>query len=131
MGRWWLYRVWGFVIVLAILAGTGSTAIAQAKKSATRKVKSSTPSLSSQIAEQKRQIVEANSGGLAWFDYDGDGDPDLYLVNAGRRLRSTPPPADEATSGALFRNDGGRFTEVTRSAGLVDWRWGVGAAGRD
>ena len=80
----------------------------------------------------KRQIYEANSGGVAWLDYDGDGRLDLYLVNGGRRLTATPPPAGEATSGALFRNDGeGGFLEVTAAAGLVDWRWGMGAAVAD
>ncbi len=40
---------------------------------------------------------------LAWTDYDNDGDPDLLV--SGRRL---------------FRNDLGRFTEVTDQAGIGD-----------
>ena len=80
----------------------------------------------------KRMIYESNSAGLAWLDFDGDGLQDLYLVNSGHRLRSTPPPPDERTSGALFRNEGGgRFRDVTREAGLEDWRWGMGAAVAD
>ncbi len=44
----------------------------------------------------------------AWADYDGDGDPDLLLGFA-------PGPASVLK---LYRNDGGRFTDVTAAAGL-------------
>ncbi|MFQ5719460.1 MAG: CRTAC1 family protein [Acidobacteriota bacterium] len=77
----------------------------------------------------KRAIYESNAAGCAWLDADGDGRMDLYLVNSGHRLRTTPPPEDERTSGALFHNDGdGTFSDVTAAAGLTDWRWGMGAA---
>jgi hypothetical protein len=77
----------------------------------------------------KRQIYEANSGGVAWLDYNGDGLLDLYLVNGGRNLTAVAPPPEQSTTGALFRNEGnGRFMEVTVEAGLTDRRWGMGAA---
>lgn len=44
-------------------------------------------------------------GGAAVTDVDGDGDHDVLLTSAG--------PAS-----GLWRNDGGRFTEVTRRSGL-------------
>jgi hypothetical protein len=44
--------------------------------------------------------------GAAWGDYDGDGDPDLFLTNAG---------PDQ-----LYRNNGdGTFTDVTAQAGVA------------
>jgi hypothetical protein len=43
----------------------------------------------------------------AWGDFDGDGDPDLFLGYAG-----------SAPVTALYRNDGGRFTEVAAEVGL-------------
>ncbi len=47
-------------------------------------------------------------GGLAWLDYDGDGDLDMISTNGA------------GVSSGLFRNDGdGVFTDVTESAGLV------------
>ncbi len=52
---------------------------------------------------------------LAWGDYDGDGDPDLYLAIQGPNR--------------LLRNDGAdQFTDVTHIAGIGDVGWGVGTA---
>ncbi len=48
---------------------------------------------------------------LAVGDYDGDGDPDLYLG------RSTGD--DAQTAGVLFRNDQGHFAPTSSKAGLV------------
>ena len=57
--------------------------------------------------------------GVAAGDYDNDGDPDLYLTNYGPNR--------------LYRNDGGRFTDVTHDAGagLDDPRWSTSAAFSD
>jgi hypothetical protein len=52
---------------------------------------------------------------LAWGDYDGDGDEDLYLTVDGPNR--------------LFRNEGGgRFTDVTEEAGVGNSGFGVGTA---
>lgn len=51
---------------------------------------------------------------FAWIDYDGDGDLDLFV---GFRDRAD----------MLFRNDGGRFTDVAAQLGLADPRKTVGA----
>src|SRR5262245_27454084 len=79
------------------------------------------------------QLPEDMGSGLAWGDYDGDGDPDLFLVNEDGPL---PLPAAEAerspARSALYRNDGGgRFTDVTEAAGLVFHGCGMGAAWGD
>ena len=47
-------------------------------------------------------------GGTAG-DYDGDGDADLYLTTVSNNV--------------LFRNDGGRFRDVTREAGVGGGQW--------
>jgi hypothetical protein len=53
--------------------------------------------------------------GAAAADYDGDGDTDLFVTAVG--------PC------ALYRNDGGRFTEVAKEAGVAGEPWtdGTGA----
>ena len=69
-------------------------------------------------------ILETTGSGAAFFDYDGDADLDLFLVN-GSRLGYD---ASQSLSNALFRNEGGgRFREVTGPAGLESYGWGQGA----
>jgi hypothetical protein len=71
-------------------------------------------------------IPETMGSGLAFFDYDNDGDPDLYLVNS----TYWPDKAEgRRTSGRLYRNDdGARFTDVTVEAGLEHNLYGMGVA---
>ncbi len=69
-------------------------------------------------------ILETTGTGAAFFDYDGDADLDLFLVNGSR----IGYDASQSLSNALFRNGGdGRFTEVTGPAGLESYGWGQGA----
>ncbi len=46
--------------------------------------------------------------GVVWFDYDVDGDLDLFVSN------------QNGDQDALFRNDGGTFTDVAAALGM-DW----------
>lgn len=77
----------------------------------------------------QRYIVENLCSGLALFDYDGDGDEDIYFLN-GAPLKGTKvskPPTD-----ALYRNDGKfKFTDVTKQAGVGDTGFGLGVAAAD
>jgi hypothetical protein len=75
----------------------------------------------------KDYILETPSGGVAIFDYDGDGLPDIYLLNgstmAAMQGKEKPPRA------ALFRNLGNmKFEDVTDKAGVANERWGFGVA---
>lgn len=54
----------------------------------------------------------------AWQDYDGDGDPDLYVANDFGRNN-------------LYRNDSGTFTDVAATAGVEDIGPGMSAAWGD
>jgi hypothetical protein len=78
----------------------------------------------------KDYILEAKGGGVAVTDFDGDGWPDVYLVNGATfealRGREEFPPA------ALFRNNrDGTFTNVTAAAGVANLGWGQGACTGD
>ncbi len=74
----------------------------------------------------QRYIVETVSAGLALFDYDQDGDVDLYFLNGaplrGSRFKVAP-------TNRLYRNDGDfRFTDVTAQAGVGNRGYGLGVA---
>jgi Flp pilus assembly protein TadD len=71
--------------------------------------------------------------GLAWGDYDGDDDPDLFLVNAaGPLTANNDEPSASTARAALYRNEGnGSFTDVTTDAGLDIAGLGMGAAWGD
>ena len=75
----------------------------------------------------KDYIFETTSGGVAIFDYDGDGRPDIYLVNGSTTaaLRGK----EKAPRAALYRNLGNwKFEDVTDKAGVANERWGFSVA---
>jgi enediyne biosynthesis protein E4 len=74
--------------------------------------------------ETKKYIIETTGTGVAIFDYDNDGWPDIFLVN-GTRLEGIPK--GDAPSNHLYRNNhDGTFTDVTAQAGLTASGWGQG-----
>ncbi|HEY6243733.1 MAG TPA: CRTAC1 family protein [Pyrinomonadaceae bacterium] len=92
----------------------------------------------------KFYLPEITGSGAALFDFDNDGDLDVFLVQ-GNLLESKTKPADtlfpwrgsQPPRGRLFRNDltinkdGSRrllFTDVTESSGIVANGYGMGVA---
>ncbi len=78
----------------------------------------------------EKHMVETMAGGLAVFDYDGDGLPDIFFTNGARlpALRKESP----ADWNRLFRNTGGlRFTDVTEHTGVRGDGYATGAAAGD
>ena len=78
----------------------------------------------------EKHLVESVPGGLAVFDYNGDGRADIFFTNGARTPaldKSGPEYANR-----LFRNDGGmKFTDVTEAAGVAGIGYGMGAAAAD
>lgn len=88
------------------------------------------------FTEEAEKYGIANDGWSsqsAFFDYDKDGDLDLYVLNAtnedrqpnrikeNRELDGNSPAND-----AFYRNDNGKFTEIHTQAGIIDDAWGLG-----
>ena len=93
--------------------------------------------------KKKRWLLECMGCGCALFDKEGDGDLDLFLVDAGTLAppAELPPDADPldydwrpARDGQcrLYENDGsGRFTDVTEPSGAGLRVYGQGVAAAD
>jgi hypothetical protein len=74
--------------------------------------------------DTKKYIIETTGTGVAIFDYDNDGWPDIFIVN-GTSL-DTPLPGKAPTSHLYHNNHDGTFTNVTQKAGLTHTGWGQG-----
>ena len=83
---------------------------------------------------EHKHVIETMGSGVVFFDYDADGNIDLYFVNSG------PVPVDgisdktksENGSNVLYRNEGnGHFIDVTDAAGVGDIGYGMAASAGD
>jgi len=73
--------------------------------------------------------AEQMGAGAAWFDYDGDGNLDVFIAGGG----TLPGYTGAAPAGSrLFRGNGkGAFTDVTRAVGLESKQYALGVAAAD
>ena len=77
----------------------------------------------------KKYFPEIMGGGCAFFDYDGDGDQDVLMINGTYWEPWHRKAGDPRPTMGLYRNDGsGRFADVTQSAGLGVNFYGLGVA---
>ena len=82
-------------------------------------------------ASGRYYMVETNGGGVVIFDYDGDGDDDVFFADGGM----LPGYSGQPPKSRLFRNDTGAegttFRDVTDAAGLHVEGYGSGGAAGD
>ena len=71
----------------------------------------------------KKYFIEPIGSGVALFDFDNDGDLDLYFVNGSDLpgMTSSVQPTNR-----FYRNDGGTFTDITDEASVGDTGYGLG-----
>ena len=130
------------------------TAAMNPQKPPTRETQSSSPPIFKEVSAAaglsfqhyngmtgKFYLPEITGSGGALFDFDNDGDLDVFLVQGSvlepnSKAASTQFPwrGPESPRGRLFRNDHKpdgaalRFTDVTEKSGIVATGYGMGAA---
>ena len=79
-----------------------------------------------------KHIIETMGSGVVFFDYDSDGDADLYFVDSGNIPQEGQNSGQARGANVLYRNDGdGGFTDVTAVSGTGDTGYGMAAAAGD
>lgn len=88
-----------------------------------------------EMAAQYNIDYDGHSVMAAFFDYDHDGDLDLYVLenqklnNVPTNYRAKITDGSAANNDKLFRNEGnGKFADVTREAGILYEGFGLGLA---
>ncbi len=83
---------------------------------------------------EHKHIIETMGSGAVFFDYNGDSNVDLYLVNSGVVPVEgvSKKIIQETAKNVLYRNEGnGRFIDVTGVAGCGDTGYGMAASAGD
>lgn len=79
-------------------------------------------------------ILESSGSGITIFDFNNDRLMDLFIMN-GTYIDGVSDPEGKTfknSTDRLYRNNGnGTFTDVTKSASLVDYNWSMAASAID
>jgi hypothetical protein len=76
---------------------------------------------------QQRHAPETMAGGVAVFDYDRDGRPDIFFTN-GANISTLKKDSPKYWNRLFHNNGDGTFTDVTEKAGLQGTGFDVGVA---
>jgi enediyne biosynthesis protein E4 len=77
-----------------------------------------------------RHLIETMIAGVAVFDYDGDGWPDIFVAN-GASIPSLEKSGPQFFDRLFRNNHDGRFTDVTKRAGVSGSGYSMGVAAGD
>jgi len=76
----------------------------------------------------EKYYIETMGSGVCLFDYDNDGDLDVYFLQGA----SLPGwDKDIILENKLYRNDGKKWTDVTKKSGVGDKNYSIGCACAD
>jgi enediyne biosynthesis protein E4 len=119
----------GAVLVLAT-AGVPAHSATPPASSATSPIRFELQKLPFRLENDEtpgKNAPEAMGGGVAVFDYNGDGRPDIFFAN-GANIATLKKDSSKYRN-RLFRNDGkGVYTDVTDAAGVAGTGYDIGVA---
>jgi hypothetical protein len=118
------------VAALTIAAVRGPSAMPSATYFEDRTAHSGIGFVLHNAASPERHLIETMAGGVAVFDYDGDGYPDIYFANGAEQpsLLKTGPQFRNR----LYRNrHDWTFEDVTDKAGVGGSGYNIGVAAGD
>jgi len=130
LGKLRLWSLPAFAVASLLLAGPASSAAAGPAPCPIHSSYRPIPFTLENSETPTRYAPETMAGGVAVFDYDNDGDLDIFFTNGATMpgLKKTSPKYWNR----LFANDGSaHFTDVTESAGLAGTGYDTGAAVAD
>ncbi|HVT91501.1 MAG TPA: CRTAC1 family protein [Bryobacteraceae bacterium] len=127
-----MFRISGWILLLAGLFGAESAKAPAVSPIRFEDVaaKSGVDFILQNCPTPQKHLIETMAGGLAVFDYDGDGRPDIFFTN-GADLPSMEKTGRKYWN-RLYRNEGGfKFRDVTEEAGVQGVGYSMGAAAGD